>query len=80
MYTTVLYKYYSKVLSFKFFREMKKKLNAIPYSCFITPHPPEKKCQFNSNVKLVNGSITEGKKFNKNITPMNRIMVLGIHN
>lgn len=68
MYTTVLYKYYSKVLSFKFFREMKKKLNAIPYSCFITPHPPDKKiCQFNSNVKLVNGSITEGKKFNKHM-------------
>lgn len=47
---------------------MKKKLNAIPYSCFITPHPPDKKiCQFNSNVKLVNGSITEGKKFNKHM-------------
>lgn len=46
---------------------MKKKLNAIPYSCFITPHPPKKNCQFNSNVKLVNGSITEGKKFNKHM-------------
>lgn len=46
---------------------MKKKLNALPYSCFITPHPPEKNCQFNSNVKLVNGSITEWKKFNKHM-------------
>lgn len=46
---------------------MKKKLNTLPYSCFITPHPPEKKCQFNSIVKLVNGSITEWKKFNKHM-------------